>query len=253
MHFLPERLESRCQRSLARWMGRRQTRIKSTHPVISFTFDDFPRSALYTGGHILREYGAVGTFYSSLGLMNQSGPTGEIFHEADLKALLDEGHELGCHTYHHCHSWTTPSADFERSVQENAKELRRVIPGAAMRTHSYPISCPRPRTKRKLARHFACCRGGGQTFNHDTVDANYLSAFFIEQSASNPGEIMKMIALACKANAWLIFATHDVHTAPTAYGCTPALFKEIVQFSVSSGASILPVGQAWQKVTFQSS
>jgi peptidoglycan/xylan/chitin deacetylase (PgdA/CDA1 family) len=33
-------------------------------PVISFTFDDFPRSALVKAGAILRERGLAGTYYA---------------------------------------------------------------------------------------------------------------------------------------------------------------------------------------------
>jgi hypothetical protein len=46
------------------------------------------------------------------------------------------------------------------------------------------------------------------------------------------------------ARGWLIFATHDVCNAPTAYGCTPGLFEDIVECSVRSGARIIPVAEA---------
>ena len=43
------------QRRAARWLGRRPCRIDLESPMISFTFDDFPRSALTNGGAILRQ------------------------------------------------------------------------------------------------------------------------------------------------------------------------------------------------------
>ncbi|MGZ6012840.1 MAG: hypothetical protein ACXWK0_13450, partial [Caulobacteraceae bacterium] len=36
-------------------------------PVVSFTFDDFPRSALTEGGGVLRERGWAGTYYAAGG------------------------------------------------------------------------------------------------------------------------------------------------------------------------------------------
>src|SRR4051812_1494906 len=96
--------------------GRRCIRLRNRFPLISFTFDDFPRSALYTGGEILRKYGAAGTYYTALGLMGTDGPVGRIFSEADLPEVLGRGHEFGCHTFDHCDTWTTHPATYERSI-----------------------------------------------------------------------------------------------------------------------------------------
>ena len=88
-------------------------------PVISFTFDDFPRSALLNGGRILHDRGLAGTYYASLGLMGRTAPTGEIFKREDLEELIRQGHELGCHTFDHCDSWETAPAEFEASILRN--------------------------------------------------------------------------------------------------------------------------------------
>ena len=34
-------------------------------PVVSFTFDDFPRSALTVGGRVLRAHGWAGTYFTA--------------------------------------------------------------------------------------------------------------------------------------------------------------------------------------------
>ena len=57
-------------------------------PLISFSFDDFPRSALFTGGALLEQYGVAGTYYASLGLMGKTSPTGEIFRQAVWPSCL---------------------------------------------------------------------------------------------------------------------------------------------------------------------
>src|SRR5579863_2515511 len=69
--------------------------------IVSFTFDDFPRSAWTAGGRILGEYGASGTYYASLGLMGKTTLVGEMFDRRDLEAAAEAGHELACHTYDH--------------------------------------------------------------------------------------------------------------------------------------------------------
>lgn len=243
-HMLFSRLLGRYRRSSARTFCRRPFRISLNEPLVSFTFDDFPRSALFTAGDILKDRGLAGTYYASLGLAGGVSPTGEIFHLEDLHLLLASAHELGCHTFNHCNASETPAAIFERSILENSQALKTFLPLARFSTLSYPIGPPRPATKRRCAWHFTACRSGGQRFNHGTIDLNLLSSFFIEQSRDHWKEIMQVIQANSAAAGWLIFSTHDVCDQPTRYGCEPRLFEQIVNECLHSGARILPVSAA---------
>ena len=229
---------------MARLLGRRVVDLQPELPIISFTFDDFPVSALTGGGAILRQYGAVGTYYAAVGLMERDSPVGRIFSPGHIELLLAEGHEVGCHTFAHCHAWNTKPSIFEGSILENRRALQQLAPGAVFKTHSYPISCPRPGTKRRAGRYFFGCRAGGQTFNAGPTDLNNLSAFFLEKSRDKPEVIDAMIRRNAKAKGWLVFATHDVCANPTPFGCTPVLFARVVRWAVESRARILPVGAA---------
>ena len=102
---LAARVQGRYQRSAARFLFRRPFVINTQTPLISFTFDDFPRSALLTGGAILKRFGLTGTYYASFGLMGKEASTSPMFLAEDIGALLELGHELGCHTFAHCDSW----------------------------------------------------------------------------------------------------------------------------------------------------
>jgi hypothetical protein len=82
------RVRRAIQRRLARWLGRRPFRMPDGPAIVSFTFDDFPRSALSQGGRILERYACAGTYYTSLGLAGQTTVTGEIFEHGDLEKLL---------------------------------------------------------------------------------------------------------------------------------------------------------------------
>lgn len=213
-------------------------------PLISFTFDDFPRSALLAGGTILRRFDLKGTFYASFGLMGQTAPTGQIFVRQDLELLLEQGHELGCHTFDHCHSWETPTDLFEQSILRNEEARQTLVPSVRFKTLSYPISPPRPLTKRIAATHFAACRGGGQRSNIGVADLNYLGAFFLEKSRDDPQAVERLIEENRRRGGWLILATHDVSPTPTQYGCTPDFFETVVRRAIASGARVLPVGEA---------
>jgi peptidoglycan/xylan/chitin deacetylase (PgdA/CDA1 family) len=235
-----------CARRAARWLCRRPYRLPRGRAIVSFTFDDFPRSALYEGGRILERFGAAGTYYVSLGLAGQPTPCGPAFEPEDLTQLVARGHELGCHTYAHCPAWTTRPAVFEAEILRNAAALDQHLPGTRFRTLSYPISCPRPDTKRRMSRHFECCRGGGQTYNAGNVDVNHLAAFFLEQCSDQPDVVYNTLAENATAGGWLIVATHDVSERPTRFGCTPGFFEQVVQRAVDSGAEILPVAEAYE-------
>lgn len=232
------------QRRMARWFGRRPCPIALESPLISFTFDDFPRLALINGGAILRERGFAGTYYASFGLMGKRAPTGEIFTREDLDELIRQGHELACHTFDHCDSWETSPNEFEGSILRNRQAITRHAPGITFHSFSYPISWPRPETKRRVAAHFDCARGSGQTFNAGAVDLNYVNAFFIEQSRHDFDAIKQTIEGNARARGWLIFATHDVCDTPSRFGCASLLFERLLEHSVKSGALVLPVSAA---------
>ena len=236
------------KRKSARLVFKKPLAIRTQQPLISFTFDDFPRTALLAGGRILQDYGAAGTYYVSLGLLGKDSPSGQICVEDDLISLLQRGHELGCHTFSHCHSWNTETAEFESSVLKNRDTLKEMIPGAELGSLSYPISEPRPFTKRNVAKHFSCCRAGGQTFNAGTADLNQLSAFFLEQSRGRIQAVKDLIDRNREARGWLIFATHDVCADPSPYGCTPEFLEQVVRYAADSGARILPVVRALESI-----
>lgn len=223
---------------------RRPFLIEPKRSLISFSFDDFPRSALLNGGGILHRLSLAGTYYASLGLMGKETPSGHIFSSGDLATLFDQGHELGCHTFSHCDSWGTDAGTFEASVVENARALSELYPDVEFETFAYPISLPRPLTKQRVGNYFLSCRGGGQTANIGTVDLNQLSAYFLEQSRNDIQPIKDLIDHNRRARGWLIFATHDISDTHTRFGCSPQFFEDVVQYAVSSGAEILPVVKA---------
>lgn len=246
-----ERVKGHYVRNSARFLFRRPFVINTQVPFISFTFDDCPRSALHCGGEILNRFGLAGTYYVSLGLLGKDGPGGPMFVSEDLTTLLDRGHELGCHTFSHCHAWETDRRTFEDSIIKNREALNRILPGAEFKSFSYPISAPRPLTKARIARYFQSCRAGGQTLNAGEADLNQLAAYFLEKSRHNIQLIKDLIDHNRRLRGWLVFATHDISERPSPYGCAPGFFQEVVQCAVSSGACILPVARALEALHAQ--
>lgn len=216
--------------------------------MVTFTFDDFPRSSLFTAGAILEAAGVSGTYFVSHGLAGTTGPTGEIYRPDDLPIVTARGHEFGCHTFHHYPAWATPPATYLSSIIENHRVHQERFPADSLGTHSYPISYPRPRTKRHVGRRFRAARGGGQTYNKGVTDLNYLNSFFLEQCRDDFQAVKQLIASCVQDQGWLIFSTHDVSPDPTRYGVTPEFFSRTVEAVVNSGASVVVMSKALDRL-----
>ncbi len=245
-NLLP-RVLGKYRRTLAYGLCRRMVPIDPTQPVISFSFDDAPRSSFRVGGDILSSYGARASFFVALGLLGSETEVGPIATADDLTRALKEGHELGCHTFDHRDSWQTGTQEFIGSVRKNREALDRILPGSRFETFAYPIAEPRPSIKFRLEPYFTCCRGGGQEPNVGRADLNLLRSYFLDRRTKvDLDTVKRVVDFNAAARGWLIFATHDVTERPSPFGCTPGFFREVVEYAVRSGARLLPVGKAYQ-------
>jgi peptidoglycan/xylan/chitin deacetylase (PgdA/CDA1 family) len=246
---LLSRVSGKYRRTVSIRFSRRKVKIRTSIPIISFSFDDAPKSAFITGANILKANSARGTFFVSLGLLNSESPSGKIASKEDLRRAMSDGFELGCHTFDHQDPWKTPAGEFYKSVLKNRQTLVTILPNATFASFAYPINEPRPEIKRRMGEHFRCCRGGGQTFNSGTADLNLLKGYFLDHRNRNDIDSVKReIDLNVIRRGWLIFGTHDVCETPSAYGCTDKNFETVVKYAVNSGSIILPVTKACELI-----
>ena len=182
---------------------------------MSFTFDDFPRSALVIGGSILKESGHSATYYTSFGLMGRHDVGGKLFLPEDIDRVLEEDHELGCHTFAHTNPLRTTVEEYEASILKNRTAFARYCPGRRLKSFAYPYGALSLQVKKRVSAHFTSCRGGGQVPNVGRADLNHLRAFFLEQCGDRPQLARAAVDENCRKRGWLIFATHDVGNSPS--------------------------------------
>ncbi|MGA2656149.1 MAG: polysaccharide deacetylase family protein [Verrucomicrobiota bacterium] len=227
----------------------RSRRIRNVHcsrPIISFCFDDFPRSALTEGGAVLGHFGVKATYYVSLGLMDvERSSVGPMFRLDDLRAVMAAGHELGCHTFDHADAWTCSVAQFMDSISRNGACLARLGCGSRFRSFSYPKGQATPGTKTAIESRFECCRGIYPGINASGADVNLLKACSIYGHGASLERLHKLIRANCAVGGWLVFYTHDVSTQPSRFGCTTDFLSRVIDASLGAGATILPVSSAF--------
>lgn len=248
---LVARASGKVRRMLASRFERREASTDSVGPIVSFTFDDAPKSAFGVGHEILESFGARATYFVSLGLLDKETEVGRIASVDDLARAVAEGCELGCHTFGHLDAWSTSPRDYLESVVRNREALHQVLPGTGFAAFAYPKSGATVWIKPALSKLFACCRGGGQGINAGTIDLNLLNACFIDQWTGVDLEfIRKLVDDNAARRGWLIFATHDVAPTPSPYGCSPKFLEAVARCASETGSLLLPVGEACARLLY---
>ena len=220
---------------------RKTIRLREIGPLVTFTFDDFPRTAYSIGGAILKSFGACGTYYTSLGLMNTTDSTGDQFHLDDLHGLVGDGHELASHTCHHVSSRSLSSAAFVQEVLEGKEGIRRVAGLKVSNNFAYPFGRVTAAVKCAVGKAMRSCRGSYPGVNGSLVDLSLLRANPLYGDTEKLGLIRRLLQVSQECGGWIIFYTHDVRNIHSPWGCTPALLEAVVKLALSSSMRILTV------------
>jgi peptidoglycan/xylan/chitin deacetylase (PgdA/CDA1 family) len=224
-------------------LARRDVLIPCDRPLISFSFDDFPRTAFTLGGSILQDAGVRGTYYAAAGLENTLNHLGPQFRREDLVNLLAVGHELASHTYSHVSARTTGVSHYADEVEKGYRVLTETFGLKASRHFAYPYGEINFRIKRAVGPKMQSCRGIWPGLNGPLVDLNLLYANSLYGDIDRLTAAKALIDENRRKRFWLIFYTHDVQANPSLFGCTPALLEQVVRVAVESGARIGTVAE----------
>ena len=218
-------------------------------PVVSFSFDDFPRSAAKEGAAILAKFGIKGTFFVAGGRLGSRVDGLDYFTEKDLIEVAVAGHEIGCHTFGHIRLPETGRAEIEKDLMRNKIFVQGILGDYTMSSFAYPYGHVNIATKATLGRHFPICRGIQPGMNKARIDFAQLRAIVLD-AACNFDRLPKLLDNAVTQNGWLIFFTHDISKNPSPYGCKPEELAKLVQDVIARGIEVLPVKNAVGKMRF---
>jgi peptidoglycan/xylan/chitin deacetylase (PgdA/CDA1 family) len=224
-------LRARVGNRLARHLCAAPFQLSGTGPMVSFTFDDIPKSAATVGAPILEAYNARGTFYVAGGLVDQWSGHWIGASADEIAGLHRSGHELACHTFSHRRAIDLDGAAMAAEMEKNRRFFSALDPSIRMENFAYPYGLGSLSRKRQLSK----------VFNSGIVDLplvdSHVDAYGIEPAFEE----------AIEKNGWLIFYSHDVEAVPSPYGCSPSLLRHALETASRRKVPVLSVADALRR------
>jgi len=233
-------LRGKIERRMAR-LGGRRIPLPSDRSIVSFTFDDVPRSACETGAAILEKAGARGTFYVCGALENAGN--GTMFDVETLRQLNAKGHEIGSHGFAHLDYQSIPIAEVQADIARNDEYFDAAgLPRAT--SFAYPYGCVNPAVKRLCGERFLASRGVESKGNIGSVDLDLVKAVRLYSHAISEPFLAAEFRQAKLKGGWLVIMTHAVTQSPGEFDASPQLLETAVRIAVDLGFAILPAAAA---------
>ena len=211
----------------------------NSRPMVTFSFDDAPVSALVCGAKILERHGFRGTFYMSSKLLGNTTEAGKIT-DLDLTlANFKRGHEIANHTHNHIDCVKHSSADICHEIISN----NDIFGGVMTKHFAYPMGRHNARVRSLIKKRVATARGIEVGINKNKVDPLRLKAIKV-YSKRGLDECFRFLSECAESGGWLIFYTHDVCSEPSDYGCRPEDFQKLVEMVKELGVDVATIAEA---------
>jgi peptidoglycan/xylan/chitin deacetylase (PgdA/CDA1 family) len=218
--------------------------MRNATPMVSFTFDDVPKSAATVGAAILEAHDVHGTFYVIGSQVGTSSPLWDMVDGEDIVALHRGGHEIACHTFSHKRACDLDAGTLNAEIERNQQYLRSLDASIRIENFAYPFGYGSFVRKRQLKTVFNSCRSIVPGINSGSVDLQFLRAMPLIDRRIDRDGIERAFDQAQTDNGWLIFYTHDVADEPSPYGCSPSLLNEALEAASRRKIPVLNMAEA---------
>ena len=243
MTYVPKAsMFDRVARKLRRFQNVRRLNFKTDTPIISITFDDFPKTAVTVGAREMEKRGMTGTFYTCAGLAGQTNHHGPQFDACDLPALEAAGHEIAGHTHDHMDCLNLTEQETRAEITKNKTALLEMGVTQSIDNFAYPYGQLSAEVKARLESEFNSLRGITDGVHAGSADLNELKSCGFYSGTKD--SVLNRIESLRTTPAWLTIFTHDIQDSPTQWGCTEDEFITLLNAVEVSGARVMTVRDA---------
>ncbi|MFH0868798.1 MAG: polysaccharide deacetylase family protein [archaeon] len=203
---------------------------------ISITFDDGYVSQ-YEASKTLASYGWRGTFYIPAGMVGGQFEGRQLMNWYQLKALQDNGHEIGCHTLNHTRASSTSEINYDVESFDCKKVL--LDRSISVENFAYPYGDD---LYKQAGKNFVTARGTEWCINN--ITDTELCGIALVNSYDNENILQPFLSDLKKNGGWLVIVIHDVSENPRPdVDLTKEQFASILEQIKSSGIKVKTVAE----------
>ncbi len=211
------------------------TQSETTGPIVSFTFDDCPRSVYAQGFRVLQPHNIRCTVYITTSYVDQPG----WITLCELRELRAAGWEIGAHTMNHPHLSRLSELMIHREFQAANQQLRAW--GFEPRSMATPYLDTSPEIQAIIPLYYQSNRNGTHGDHREAINPYDLELL---DSLTHDVPLLKAWLDHLKANdRWGIFLGHYVDER----GITASELLEVALYARSIGVAILTVSEALEQ------
>lgn len=215
-------------------------------PIVSFSYDDFPKSAIEIGATELEKHGFQGSFYPAASFCGAHEDGQDYYTRADIQRLRTHGHEIGCHTFDHANLLRLNNQEIEDQFIRNQAFFEETTKPDSFVSMAYPFGNVSPRVKKVAQKRFPICRGVWSGVNSGMIDMALLKVVGLDHHLTAK-QTRAWIDQAQAENGWLIFVAHDIRPDHTPYGISPERYAEIVSVVAEADIEVRTIRDAAAK------
>ncbi len=223
-------------RRLTQWRAAAPVVSRPEKLIVSFTFDDFPKSAL-NGADIIETFGGKAGFYACTQFLGRTSPMGEMYDTQTLRELTDREHEIGAHSHSHldCAKVTPEAAS--QDMEDCVRRLQDLGVNGPISSMAYPYGETTFSIKQSMTSMFDIGRGILPGQNVGRIDRMQLRAYQLNDHPLTVERAFNALnAAIANGSSWLIFFSHDVDRDHTKYGVHPDTIRGLCHKAVDAGA-----------------
>ncbi len=215
-------------------------------PIVSFSYDDFPKSAIDIGATELEKHDFKGSFYPAASFCGAHEDGQDYYTQADIHRLRTHGHEIGCHTYDHANLLRLNNREIEDQFTRNQAFFDPMLDKDRFVSLAYPFGNVSPRVKKVAQQRFPICRGVWSGVNTGMIDMALLKVVGLDHHLTVE-QTRDWIEQTRAVNGWLIFVAHDIQEQHSPFGVSPDRYASIVDTVAESGIEVLTIRDAAAK------